>query len=314
MKKTTTMRILSNPSTLLALSLLSLESAASIQHGQGSYARSATQIKEEESHDIKKPPRLLQLFEDEGTAEQFAPRASASFLGKPLDDTALREAVHEWVTSSDKTKATEKYGPIGTWDVSRATDMSKLFANARFFNEDLNQWNTSSVTDMSYVFAFCSSFDGDLGNWDVSRVTDLSFAFHHATRFEGRGLVNWDVSHVMDLTYFAQGASSFKENLWRWHTKNVKSYSRAFHNATAFGQQLCWELHPQAAAVQAFCGTNGSLFSCDPNHALQSTLNKKYYECCECAYTAHNPHPVEYTPPSTDDGDQKLGVWLASSI
>lgn len=42
-----------------------------------------------------------------------------------------------------------KYGyPIGTWCVSKITNMAGLFNGKQTFNEDLNGWDVSSVTTM----------------------------------------------------------------------------------------------------------------------------------------------------------------------
>ena len=50
------------------------------------------------------------------------------------------------------------HGPIHEWDVSRVTDMKRMFNGARSFNADLSQWDVSRVTDMQYMFFEASSF------------------------------------------------------------------------------------------------------------------------------------------------------------
>ena len=42
--------------------------------------------------------------------------------------------------------------PIGAWDVSKVTDMSYMFADAKDFNQDISEWDVSKVTDMSWMF------------------------------------------------------------------------------------------------------------------------------------------------------------------
>ena len=234
--------------------------------------------------------------------------------------------------------------------------MSELFAHARFFDATLSRWNTSRVTDMSYMFAFGSSFrnglsntigddsdsgeidSSDLGLWDVSRVTTMKFMFQHASSFDGAGLNHWDVSNVKDLTYFAQGATLFDPNIWRWDTSRVRSFNRAFHNATMFSRSLCWHLHPHAVAVQTFCGAaEGAGFdlSCGTEHAanvlLENPMNAEFHDCCDCEYS-EDQHNYGYhvnddtywqrnddaffdNDNDTDNKQDKIiGIILASSV
>ena len=84
-------------------------------------------------------------------------------------------------------------GAIGTWDVSRVTDMSGLFSGANLFNADISKWDVSRVTNMNRMFMGAKSFECDLSKWDVSRVTDMSQMFSGAKSFKGDAL-KWKVS------------------------------------------------------------------------------------------------------------------------
>ena len=68
--------------------------------------------------------------------------------------TELRTAVRAY--KANPAAATVTYGPIAEWDVSKITDMSKLFHNRGHgltnFNADVSSWNTSSVTTMENMF------------------------------------------------------------------------------------------------------------------------------------------------------------------
>ena len=72
-------------------------------------------------------------------------------------DETLKGAVKEYL--EDKSSAIRKYGDISGWDVSNVTDMSYMFARARYFNGDLSGWNVSNVRDMQSMFDGASSFD-----------------------------------------------------------------------------------------------------------------------------------------------------------
>ncbi len=38
---------------------------------------------------------------------------------------------------------------------------------------DGKEWDVSKVTNMSKMFSECNEFNQDIGNWDVSNVTDM---------------------------------------------------------------------------------------------------------------------------------------------
>ena len=75
---------------------------------------------------------------------------------------------------------TGKYGKISEWDVSRVTDMSKLFsevsdgsgstATMEDWNDDLSKWNVGKVTNMYGMFMNCLKFNSDLSKWNVGSV------------------------------------------------------------------------------------------------------------------------------------------------
>jgi surface protein len=71
-------------------------------------------------------------------------------------------------------------GAIGEWDISRVTDMSRMFSDANSFHGDISKWGVSSVTDMNCMFFQAAAFGCDLARWDVSSVTNMHGMEEHA--------------------------------------------------------------------------------------------------------------------------------------
>ena len=59
---------------------------------------------------------------------------------------------------------------ISGWDVSGATNMRKMFFDAKSFNQPIGDWDVSSVTDMRDMFGKVTSFNQDISGWNVSSV------------------------------------------------------------------------------------------------------------------------------------------------
>ena len=111
------------------------------------------------------------------------PTPTAAF--SPLSRFQLQNAVGSCLKLSPRGKcSTGPHGPIGTWDVSRVIDMSRLFSGAKLFDADISKWDVSRAKDMNGMFLGASSFNGDLAKWDVSRVQDMSGMFGGATVFK----------------------------------------------------------------------------------------------------------------------------------
>jgi len=108
-----------------------------------------------------------------------------------VDEESLRQAVKEgWdmktVCTSHVTDMSEMFrgrgtfkGDISRWDVSKVTDMSRMFAYSPF-NGDISKWDVSNVRNMTAMFAI-SQFNGDISQWDVSNVDECIVFSYRAT-------------------------------------------------------------------------------------------------------------------------------------
>ena len=97
---------------------------------------------------------------------------------QPRSNEELKQAVTNYCVYNDRS-----HGPIGTWNTSLITDMSKLFYNLREFNESIADWNTSSVTNMYCMFMGCTSFDQPLSAWNIASVNYMDNMFDRCTSF-----------------------------------------------------------------------------------------------------------------------------------
>ena len=99
---------------------------------------------------------------------------------------------------------------IGSWNVSKVTNMGDMFESAKKFNQDIGSWNVSNVTDMDLMFSYAENFNQDIGAWNVSNVTDMESMFESAENF------NQDIGYGMFKCYWYGNMFNFAENLTRY--------------------------------------------------------------------------------------------------
>ena len=133
--------------------------------------------------------------------------------------------------------ATAINGDLSGWDVSSVTDMSSMFYTAYAFNGDLSGWDVSSVTTMRYMFFGAHAFNGNLSGWDVSSVATMNGMFSSAHAFNG-DLSGWDVSSVTDMGSMFYEAVIFSQPLDGWDVSSVTDMDGMFHSAYTFNQSL----------------------------------------------------------------------------
>jgi len=153
--------------------------------------------------------------------------------------------IHDLVTKYYRNKsllpADLRDQPIGKWDVSRVTNMRKLFYNVddlfRDFNEPLDEWDVSNVTNMFNMFDECRYFNQPLNSWNVSKVTDMKYMFNGCREFN-QPLDSWDVSNVTDMKSMFLDCETFNQPLNSWNVSNVTNMGGMFGDCGKFNQPL----------------------------------------------------------------------------
>ena len=69
---------------------------------------------------------------------------------------------------------------ISGWDVSSATNVSRMFYNDQQFNQNISGWSVQNVTNMITMFSGATSFNQNLGNWDISSLTSAISMFFNS--------------------------------------------------------------------------------------------------------------------------------------
>jgi surface protein len=88
-----------------------------------------------------------------------------------------------------------------TWGdkLSKVTNMSYMFHQAKLFNSDISGWNTESVTTMQSMFNGAWIFNRDLDNWNLDKVVNMDKMFYRAEGFAGN-ILSWKkyIGHISD--------------------------------------------------------------------------------------------------------------------
>lgn len=173
-----------------------------------------------------------------------------------INDTNFHHLVLCYCYDKTQLPADLQNKKIGTWDVSRVTDMSgrkswiSTFRAPKFppkhktshvfsedFDEPLNEWDVSNVTDMYALFSGCETFNQPLGTWNVSNVTRMEAMFYDCQAFN-QPIGNWDVRKVEDMNHMFSGCEKFNKPLHAWKVGNVTTMEGMFEFCKAFNQPL----------------------------------------------------------------------------
>lgn len=135
-------------------------------------------------------------------------------------------------SATERNDALVKYGHISTWDVSKVTDMRRLFFGSVLFS-DISGWDVSNVIDFSEMFKNATIHNVSLKDWNVEKALSMYSMFEGAT-FENEtiGIEEWKLNGNVDLRR-AFYMSSLKLKLENWNIgKSWISGMLSFSNLT----------------------------------------------------------------------------------
>ncbi|MFD0797028.1 BspA family leucine-rich repeat surface protein [Maribacter chungangensis] len=164
---------------------------------------------------------------------------------------------------------------INDWDVGNVTDMNATFRGASSYDQPMDKWNVSSVTGFERMFMDCSLFNQDISAWDVSSATSTSFMFRKATSFN-QNINIWDVGQITDMSFMFDGAILFNQPLDNWNIANNTTTRAMFRNAVSFNQDLNnWDVGNVTDMGQMFKIDDASdPFGLIPPDAADSAFNR----------------------------------------
>ncbi len=177
----------------------------------------------------------------------------------PETEEELRAAIQQYSDMDDEDEKPEywlhwSYGRFSEWDVSRITNMSRLFSGISEFNEPLNSWNVSQVTNMEGMFDYCTSFNQPLSSWNVENVTNMKEMFAECQSFN-QSINSWNVGKVENMDSMFANCILFNQSLESWQTENVSTMNYMFIDCRSFNQPLSsWNVEKVVGMKMMFAG------------------------------------------------------------
>jgi surface protein len=208
----------------VALSMLNVEDVRDMAH-RSSVALYVTELPTDVTPDVLVD---LEMMRRDGLVRAIPKRRLR------LDNYSIRRVLNK---HKDAISAGTFVIPIGTWDVSRVTNMYRLFMYWRKFNEDIGEWDTRRVTNMSQMFHSAETFNADIAKWQTGSVTSMSSMFFGAIRFN-QAIGSWNTSSVTDMSGMFREADQFNMHVSSWDTSKVTNMDDMFGDAREFDKDV----------------------------------------------------------------------------
>ncbi|XNJ88789.1 BspA family leucine-rich repeat surface protein [Vibrio cyclitrophicus] len=174
-------------------------------------------------------------------------------------------------------EGSEFNGDLKYWDLSSATNLSKMFKNAQSFEgHGLESWDVSNVHTMYATFDSAYLFNGKIGNWDTKSLIDAPALFSSAHAFN-QPIGNWNTSKVQDMSSMFSFTKSFNQDL-NWDTSSVFSFSQMFYGSKSFNGNVSGFSVKQAADL-SFMFSSAKSFNQDlSDWDLEGVIDLRSYK------------------------------------
>ena len=149
--------------------------------------------------DERASSRYDQWYVELGSSCQLwrAPRGTQDFSKRSNSNYFQLDQTYDWIVTSrysdDRITFQTSDGPfkfVGA-DTTNVTNMSNMFKNSTYFNDDIGWWDTSNVGNMRNMFDSARNFNQNLSGWNVSGV--------YCSRDYDRNTNNWSSAYKPNL-------------------------------------------------------------------------------------------------------------------
>lgn len=128
---------------------------------------------------------------------------------------------------------------IGSWNITGAQYMAKMFQRNEVYNQDMTNWNVSGAIQLSEIFDGCTAFNGDISNWDTGACTTMYRMFNNCSNFNKP--VRFDTKNVIHMGSMFNNCSNFNQDIsWNsaqpdiWRVNNVSDFYNFLSGTTSF--------------------------------------------------------------------------------
>ena len=129
-----------------------------------------------------------------------------------------------------------------TPDLSRVSNVSNMFRNARSVYGGLENWNVGNIEVFARMFSGANNFNSDISGWNMSSARNTEYMFFEATSFN-QNVSGWNMSQNGIFRGMFSGAISFNQSVDAWPLDTAFNVEQMFKNASSFDYSFgSWDI------------------------------------------------------------------------